>query len=413
MAFIAGQDENDPNNPQNQPGQNPLVSGQGSNNVAQGVSQGGVGAGGTGGWTNIQAYLKANEGGNGSAQALSNEAKGQFDKERNAFQTDSQKFVGDAQNEVNSKVIDNKQADDMIKQAGQQYSWGGQQSDDYMKNVNKAQGFLNTQYQGPREYNYGFSADTQKYGQAMNDNNAFDSVMNRVYQNSAGRPLTSGQFQLQKQFDVNNSALADARKNLAGQYDQLGKDRDTTVKNTTDQLKGLEESYTNSQNRFRDYLGQQQNALDTSVAQQEADARKAYDQAYKGDSGKYGAFNYIYDNSYMRELPYSWFAAPQTWQNLQQTNDIKEGRMPVPDTAHIYGTSWRDILTGGLGFGSVGAQARNIYGENQSALNDFYNQQTAQYADTGDAEKRGYNSILDFLGLANSNKKNQGFNVRS
>lgn len=397
MAFIQGQqDENDPLN-QGQ-GQNPLVSGQGSNSVGQAVSQGGAPAGGGGGWTNIQAYLKANEGNSGSAQALTNAAQSQFGQEREKMTGDATKFQSDAESEVKNKSIDNQQADDLIKQSGQQYSWGGQQNDAYQGNVKKAQDFLTGSYSGPRDYTYGLSADTQKFGEGAKDNNAFDSLMGRVYNQGAGRPLSSGQFQLQKQFDVNNEALANARQKLGTDYDALSGERDNLVKSTTDNLKGLESTFRNNQARFRDYLGLKQNELDTNIAKQENDARAAYQNTLGSQSGRksaaepaIAAMPSSLQDSMAGALSRRGIWGDLTWNQLQREANILNGS--GPDAYRVY------------------YNVDPYLQQNKDALNSFYGQQDQLYGQTADNEERQYNAILDFLGMANG-KKAEGFKVR-
>jgi hypothetical protein len=51
------------------------------------------------------------------------------------------------------------------------------------------------------------------------------------------------------------------------------------------------------------------------------------------------------------------------------------------------------------------------YDANKGKLDTFYNDQTNKYQETGDTDKRKWNSIQDILG-ASTEKKKKGFNVR-
>ncbi len=107
----------------------PLV-GSGSN-AAGGSAQAQNGGAAGKGFTNIQNYLQANQNNSGSAQALNNEVSSQFNQERDAFKTDSNKFLSDAEKQVNDTKVTTDQADGMIKQGAAQYDWGGHQKADY------------------------------------------------------------------------------------------------------------------------------------------------------------------------------------------------------------------------------------------------------------------------------------------
>lgn len=420
MAFIQGNpdDELQGQGQEGQAGQGqtPLV-GAGSQQVGQGVSQGGVGAGGAGGWTNIQAYLKANEGDTGSSQALSKEVGSQFGKERDAIKQQSGAFVTDAEKQVNDSKVTTGQAGDMIEQGATDYDFGGQQKSSYTDGVNKIQGFLGNDYKGPKEYSYGFGADTQNYGEALKGGSGFDTLMNNVYKNQAGRPLSSGQFQLQKQFDVNNENLTNARGKLAGQFDQLGKDRDQTVTDTTAKLGGFEQDYRTTQNSLKDFLGRQSNDYDTQIGQAEADARAGYKQTFEKDhSGRGNTFSGKFGNNYILNRGAADLGASGvwgdrngtdlTWQELQ-----REQGLGSPTSKDWY----YNILKGDApltgNYGGSRAALRDSFAGNASTLNKFYGEQDAKYGDTADKQERAYNTIQDFL-KSDAKRKAQGFKVR-
>lgn len=442
MAFIDNQDEQDPNNPQ---GQNPLV-GQGSSVVGAqggGNTAAGVGPGGTGGWTNIQAYLDANKGNDtGSSQLLDKTVGGQFDQERQNFTNASQGFLNDAQGQVDKSKIDNNTADQYINQASHQYLYNGEDAKNpvlsgqpsggsplnqkvtpgsdqtsgyqpidpsmqYSDIVNKFTHALNDKYSGPTQYNYALGDKTQQYGGDLKDNASFDSLMKNIYSGAAQNPLTSGQYELQKQFDVGNQALGDSRKKWGDQYDQLQTDRDKTVADTTSGLSNVEQSYRQNQNALSDYLSNKATDYDQQIGNAEAGARAGYQNSYVNErTGRTNAAQ----ASGLKTLgdPYS---AQNAWgsdltpQQLQNEQNIY--KQPNADNQLLYyfidhpaPTNWPEWQT-----------LRSGFSGNQDYLNNWYGGQDAKYANTADSQERAYNSIQDFLN-SNSARKQKGFNVR-
>lgn len=397
MAFIDGQ-QDDEEYGQGQ-GQQPLV-GQGSAQVGPGTGAaagGPAGAGGSG-FTNIQNYLKANEGDTGSSQALNKTVGSQFDKEKDTYTGDSQAFLKGAYDQVDKSKISNDDAEGAIKTSGASYNWSGSQGDDYQNNVKKFQDALTGQYSGPKEYSYGFGADTQNYGSALKDNQGFDSLMNQVYSKSAARPLTSGQFELQKQFDTGNASLNDSRASLSGKYDEMSADRDNVVKNTTDALGGVEQQYRTNQNKLRDFLGSKSNDYEQQIGQAEAAARAEYGNTF--NTGKTGNATVGWDriNNVRGNNPSlgahqaidAW-SPDLTWRQMQNENNNRmynwsSGRAPL----EFYQEPEFDRRAGLLG--------------------NFYFGQNAQYASTGDEQERWYNTVQDFLN-SGADRKKQGFNV--
>lgn len=223
MAFI---DDNDEENP----GQGPLVGG-GSNAVGTGgVSQAGTGAGG-GGWTNIQAYLKANEGNTQSANALNKDVGSQFDQEQNSLTQASQSAKGEADKNTSAPSLDDAM-------------YGGSAADS-MRN------YLNGSYSGPRTFDYGVSGKTQTTGDALGNRDGFQGLMQGLYNRSAGGAMTTGQRSLQQQLDVNNPQLAQTQNDLSGRYNQLKSLASQTAKDTSDYLGGAESRYKQGQTDMR------------------------------------------------------------------------------------------------------------------------------------------------------------------
>lgn len=424
MAYI--QDDpnllQDPSQQQGQQGQQsgdggPTTVGGGSNDVGSNTSTAGIGAGGTGGWTNIQAYLNANKGDTGSAQALQKTVGDQFNQEKNTYQTDSQNFLKGAQDKVSQDSITPDQADQTIKHAKDSYDWSGKQPQAYQQDVSKVRNALTGAYSGPTEYNYGFNNTTQEYGNDLKDpSGGFNQLMNHVYQNVAPTPLSSGQLNLQRQLDVNNDNLANTRQNLAGQYDTLTSDRDKTVADTTSGLSALEQQYRQNQNTLKDYLTKQSNDYDTKVKQEEANARAAYNQTFSGgQSGHAGAFVFPGSSNYYANIPlnnYGIGGDNLTWQQLQNENTI--GTSPYAGdeiAAELSANLNGNRLNGQTATAPIVGQVHQNYLNNTDYLNQFYNDQDQKYKNTADPEERSYNAIQDFLN-STAARKQQGFKVR-
>lgn len=398
MASITGDDKLLDNQDQQLQGQSngsQNVSSGSSNDVGNGaVSTAGVGAGGTGGWTNIQSYLNANQGDTGSAQALNKTVGDQFNKEKDAYTQDSSKFLNDANKQVADQKIDNNQADQLIKSNSTDYSYGGgDQSTAYKGNVQKVQGALNNAYSGPTSYSYGFTAPTQNYGSAVKDGGGFDTLMNQLYSNAAGKNLSNGQYQLQKQLDVNNSALTDARSNLANQYDQLGANRDKAVADTTAGLGQAEQTYRTNQNALRDYLTGQSNNYETSEGQAEANAKKSYNDAMRADFHGNGSIDTL-TNRIRNAGNYGGAGGGWYWGGDNYNGAFGQGQ-------HDYVNS--PLASGGIDL--------NPSGQLGSELSNWQYNQLQANQNVGDPEKRSFNAIQDFLN-SDAARKQAGFNVR-
>jgi hypothetical protein len=454
MAFIQSDklldDEQQQGQAPNQGGS--LLSGGSSNDVGAGVSTAGVGSGGTGGWTNIQAYLNANKGDTGSSQLLNNTVGNQFNTEKQKMGDESKSFLDSAQKQVNDSKISNDQANDYINQAAKQYSYQqpgggaatkdkGDQAEptdllsyqkvtapygggfqwtpqtpgvgelDYDSVVSRMKGALNNAYSGPSSYNYEFGADTQKYGQDLKDNGGFDQLMSGLYSRAAGSPLTGGMYQLQKQLDVNNSNLIDARQKLLAQYAGLEGDRDKTVQDTTAALGSLADQYRSNQTALRDYLGRKANDFQTSQDQAEADARAAFQNTFKNDHSIRGNtwWGVVPDGGAMQDAGI--WGGNLTWSQLQNEQDIAND--PSRTGSWFYNGPGQHALHDDwqLANDPAARAARDRLDANASFLNRFYNNEDQKYANTADEQKRSWNAIQDFLD-STAARKQQGFKVR-
>lgn len=248
-----------------QPGQqgssaNPIA-GQGASGSVAGagpqVSTAGVGAGGTGAWTNIQSYLQANQGNNSSADALNSQVGSSFDKDQKNLNDQSSQAKQQAQSATQATNIGQDQASKMIQQAGGQYQYnpqGGSQSQDYQKSLDPLKTALSAQYQGPNQFSYGLSADSQNYGTGLGSDQGFQGVMNNVYNKAAGGQINSGQLALQNQLDTGNQALADTRNNLLSRYSGLNQGVTDTNSSTQQAIKDAQNQFSTQQQGLRDYL---------------------------------------------------------------------------------------------------------------------------------------------------------------
>lgn len=437
MAIVQDDDklQQDPNQIAQQQGapgisQGGTVSaGQSSQDVGGGVSTAGVGAGGTGGWTNIQAYLDANKGDTGSAQALEKQVGGQFDAEKNAYTQDSAKVLGEAKKQVDANNYDNARADEALGQAGTLYQYGGaapqktaplsyagtgtatyakatpgptggsgvegtapaklaapEDGVGYQDIVGKMQHALTDTYSGPNSYSYGFGNQTQQLGNDLNDNQGFDALMKHVYQGAAPGSLNSGQTELQKQLDVNNVGLVNKRKELQQKYADLGTDRDSVVQNTTASLGNLANQYGVNQNALKTYLTGKQGSLNQTIGDQENQARAAFgtDASTLNTGWNSGAWG-------------EGTAADHGW----TANDLENLMRVNP----LYRTALNSDGSGGVE--PFRAPARAL----QPTLDNFYSTENQKYGGTADSEKKQFNALLDFLNQTEG-KKNQAFTVK-
>lgn len=373
----------------------------------QGVSTAGVGAGGTGGWTNIQAYIGANKSDNGSSNLLQNKAGSQYDSENQNLQTQANDTKTQAQNEAN-KINDAKDhSKEWVNQAANAYSWTGNQGSDYTNNANKVKSAVYDSYKGPENFAYQKSADFQRTGSALNNDQSFNNYMNDIYKQKAGGQLSKGQGALQTQLDVNNQGLADTRKSLLDKYSGFDNNVNQAVTDSDAAIQKAKQDYGNNQASLKDYLGNMSNDYQTQIDKAENDARSGYNTSLSNDkSGKTSAY---YSSQFGDDPMRDAFASKdaygdnQTWKQLENESALAKDKSNVGSTYHNYS----GILNNGI-FGNTAPADR--FKSNQSALNNFYSEQDQKYANTADNEEKNWNTIMDILGK--SDRKQQGFKVR-
>ena len=415
MAFLP---QTDKLQGQQQPGQDQQGQTVGSGQaVPLGNSGGGViggtsgaaptGAGGQGSWTNIQAYLDANKGDTGSAGMLSKDASDVYGKEKQNVDQGSQDAQSQAQKQADQVNFSQDQASKIIQDAGQNYSYDQTQPQNqaYSTDTSQLKNALNAQYQGPTNYAYGMSADTQNFGGNLQNPGGFQQIMNGLYNKAGGGNMTQGQLALQNQLDVSNGALNQARQNAIAQYAGLGDYINNDVTSANNAIQGAQNQFTQNQTNLKSYLNNQASAQSAAEKAAEDQARTSYAGDLGGQSGNESAFYAL-----QQEFPGVQYNFPsanlvaqnQTWQGLQDEANIANGTIPS--------NSWfQDLLNGGGGANDPAAQAQ--FQTNQQALQNFYNSEESKYANTGDDQKRQYNAIMDILGQGGT-PMSQGFDVR-
>jgi hypothetical protein len=418
MAYIADQEDKllDPNDPQQAQAQAapqqsaaPLSS-QGGNDLVSGqqgagaASTAGIGKGGFGGWTNIQAYLGANKDDTGSAQNLEQKVGGQFSKEKTDLTTGAEKAKTTAQAVAGSVTQAKDNADEWLKQGASAYDWSGNHGDPYKQNVSKLQGALTADYSGPRTYDYGFSGDTQKYGEALKDRGGFDKMMGDLYQERAGGQLSAGGRTLQNQLDVNNENLSKTREKLLQDYSGLGNLRDQTVTDTTKSLSDAEQQYRSNQNILKDFLSNKSGELDSSIGQQEAKAKYDYENAYKNSqSGRASALDGTGAAAEYYGPRGISVNGNMTWEQLEAEQNASRNNVGDYGVANANYSNPNVI--------GMWPLIHNRTEENKGALDKWYGEQDSKYGNVADEEERKWNMIQDVL-KSEAERKKQGFSVR-
>lgn len=369
----------------------------------QGVSTAGVGAGGTGGWTNIQAYIGANKSDNGSSNLLQNKAGSQYDSENQNLQTQANDTKTQAQNEAN-KINDAKDhSKEWVNQAANAYSWTGNQGSDYTNNANKVKSAVYDSYKGPENFAYQKSADFQRTGSALNNDQSFNNYMNDIYKQKAGGQLSKGQGALQTQLDVNNQGLADTRKSLLDKYSGFDNNVNQAVTDSDAAIQKAKQDYGNNQASLKDYLGNMSNDYQMQIDKAESDARSGYNDTFTKD--KTGRTSSVLSSDFGFDPARDAFIARdaygnnQTWKQLANETGLANDKTSAWDGSYL---TLGGILTGG--------NNGKRFADNQAALNNFYSEQDQKYANTADNEEKNWNTIMDILGK--SDRKQQGFKVR-
>lgn len=352
-----------------------VVNGQG------GVSTAGIGAGGQGMWTNIQAYLNANKEDTGSADYLQNQYSSQFDKEKDQLNTQANDAKSQAQSQSNSITEAKDHSKEWVNQAAQGYDWGGNHQGPYQDNVNKLDKALTSQYSGPENFSYAFSEPTQNMKTNLSDENAFWNGMKDSYKQRVGGQMNSGVAELQRQFDTTNDNLQNQRQNLLQKYGDLQLTRDNVATDANSAIEKSRQDFgNNQQNLYSDLLGQS-NKYQTDIGQNQADANSDYfNNAHEGwDNGYYGF-------------------GPQAFSHpFQATADEMQRWLDANGRPRSNSADW--------------SPAAQDYDMKKNEIGQFYKDQEAKYVPKDEEYKKNFNVIQDIL-KSNTDRKKQGFSVR-
>lgn len=390
MAYVNQDDYLQDPLQQNQQGQQQgqqqvSTSGSSSGDVGSGqASTAGIGPGGTGGWTNIQAYLNANQNNAGSASALNKTVGSQFDKEESDLNSAKNKFVGDAVGQVESNRISDDQAKDYVNQAANQYSYSGQQSDDYRNTQDKFRKSLTGSYSDPGTFSYGFSNPTQNYGSALAQTDSFRGLMGDIYNRSSGGQMSRGQLDLQSQLDTNNDALEQARNNLYSRYSGLSGLRDNAAKDAQQSVSGLKEKYDSNQAQLKKYLDSMNDDYGNRISNLEGGAKSVY-------QNDYGNQNLI--------------QGPQQSQ-IRGADNFKDQFTAADLQAFLNNPQYMNS-----DWSNAFRDKNEWVPQAQSALQNFYQSNDDKYRGTASNEKRRWNVLQDFLNTG-AKKRDENFNVR-
>ena len=368
---------------------------QGSNAVGSGVNTGGVGPGGTGKWTNIQAYLGANQGVDTGASKLINDSAGaQFDSEKSEIGQESSKLKTDAGIAAKPVTDAYQNKDKYLGEASKSYDWNNNQGSGYNNAVGAFKNALGAQYSGPNSYAKDISAKSQQYGTALNSDDAFNEYLGDLYQNKAGGQLSSGGRALQTQLNISNEPLAKARNDLLAKYSGLNEYRDQTAKDTNDYLGKTAQSFTQNQSGLKDFLSNRANQAESDRTKAESDARNEFEKRMNSHEGM---GNYIVAGDTSPDL--SWNKLKGAIYNTKEAG-FTDAQYDDPNFANSLPSAGQLSM-------------RDIFDAQKAArdgLNRFYGDQDKKYENVGDQQRREWSTIQDILGTGQ--KKSSAFKVR-
>lgn len=242
----------------------PLINSGGSLAGSQ-VSTAGVGKGGRGNFTNIQAYLEANKGNNTTGDALSRDVGSEFDTEQSKIQSDSEaKKSEGAAKAAEARTVRQK--------AG--FATTNDVTPDQENEIKQG---LAGQYSAPKVA-YTIGQNASQYGQQLQNDQGFDALLNQTYNKAAGGQISAGQKALQRQLDSRNDGLAGQRQDLASRYKALESLAGTATKDTNDALSGYEKQYQDDITGAKSALGTTRTQLEDSLKNFTNPKEEAYTQ---------------------------------------------------------------------------------------------------------------------------------------
>jgi hypothetical protein len=266
------------------------VAGAGPGNV----STAGIGSGGQGGWTNIQAYLNANQGQTGTGSYINDKIGGAFDQEKSKLQSDAGQAKQKSQAELGEVNMGTDAASKLIQGA----ATAGRDSDPYKQNTQQLKGALGATYDGPQSYSYQMQAPTAQYGSSLSAGR--DGFLDSVYRDASGGRISRGQMNLQRQLDLDptaSSAIEQAQKTAMDKWAGLNTDLTNTMGETDAAVKENQKNYMTQQQQLREYLGSQA-TTNRAELQKLADEWQAQENRSRNSNSFEGVNPWIQDGDY-------------------------------------------------------------------------------------------------------------------
>lgn len=215
------------------------------------------GKGGSGGWTNIQNYLQANQGGNNPSNILQQQVGSTYDKEKQTLEDTASKTKTAAAEEAKRTDIGKDKASKLVEAAGQKYQYNvPTQSSDYQTAIKAIQDPLGYTYNKPI-YDYAVSAPFQKYQAGLSKEASpgqFNQMMADVYGGIAGRGLSSGQKALQTQLQGGDEQFDPIRQALATKYGEYNPLVEQTRKDVGTEIENQGKTFEDNKNKYLETL---------------------------------------------------------------------------------------------------------------------------------------------------------------
>ncbi len=334
-----------------------------------GGGSGGMGGGASSnpGWTNIQNYLSANQGDTGSSQKLQTAADTTFGNEQTNLQNKATEAKTQAKTQVDNS-IGKDQASKLLEGAAQNYSWGGQQNDAYKQSTDQLKGAMNAQWQAPSGFAYGMGKETQEMGEGLGKEDGFSQIMRNLYSQSAGKPLSRGQYDLQAQLDSSSEALAKARQDAQAKYSGLKDNVNQTVTSTDQDLKNQMSVFNKNRDEVNQSLGKWAGDYRDQADKGLVDARNAYDASFVND-------HLGVNSPWQGWADYGENITPQQAKELAAVREAHRGDF------------------------AEGSPLDQEFGQTQSALDKWYADQDAKYSHVAEPERKKWNTLAQILGL--------------
>jgi hypothetical protein len=217
--------------------------------VTPGSGGGVAGAGGSGGWTNVQAYLNANQSNNRTGDMLNSQVGSKI----NAAESDFGQKYGGFKSAVGSEVertnLDESAVNDLYSKAAGSFSYG-EKPQAYQESVGKLKAGVQ-EYKGPESFSYTLGDDVKGYGQSLGDDQGFSGLLQNLYKDTAKGQWTSGMNALQRQLDTSDENLHGVRQSLLSKYSGLDSGVAASAKDSSDLVGSSKTKVNESANRIK------------------------------------------------------------------------------------------------------------------------------------------------------------------